>query len=47
MNSKHCDICGKFVNHRYLACSTFHDEISGDLKQEEEDLKCQNLSTCQ
>jgi len=37
MNTKHCGVCGKFVNRRYLACSSFHDELAGDIVQQEEE----------
>jgi len=30
-----CDICGRFVNRRYPVCSSWHDELSGDIIQEE------------
>ena len=31
MAANRCGICGRFVNRRYPVCSSYHEELAGDI----------------
>jgi hypothetical protein len=34
--AERCGVCGRFVNHIYPVCSSWHDELAGDIIKLEE-----------